>query len=286
MEAKVVTGVSSAGWTVVSLSRTYTTPIPVCTVEYDNDIALLPAVVRMQNVGSTSFEIRLQNPSNQVVATRPVHCLIVEAGKYVMPDGRNIEAKQYKSTVTDHDQSWVGQGQTYLNTYTNPIVLGQVMTSADSRWSVFYSRASTNRVIAPTRNSLRMGKHLGEDTPITRLAETIGYIVMERGHGTSGGIEIESGRTPNAVVGYVETKYNHTFATPFATVPVVTVVSQAGMKGREGSWAVLTGAKTATTMGVAVDEDQTADAERIHPTEEVDYIVLSAAGAIQLTPVV
>jgi hypothetical protein len=100
------------------------------------------------------------------------------------------------------------------------------------------------------------------------------------------GIEIESGRTPNAVVGYVQTKYTHTFATPFAAVPVVTVVSQAGMKDREGSWAVLTGAKTTATLGVAVDEDQTADAERNHLTEEVDYIVFSASGAIQLTPVV
>jgi hypothetical protein len=127
---------------------------------------------------------------------------------------------------------------------------------------------------------------LGEDSPITRSAEVVGFIVMERGHGTSGGIEIESGRTPNAVVGYVQTKYTHTFATPFAAVPVVTVVSQAGMKDREGSWAVLTGAKTTTTLGVAVDEDQTADAERNHLTEEVDYIVFSAAGAIQLTPVV
>jgi hypothetical protein len=282
----VVTGVSSAGWTVVPLLRTYASPIPVCTVEYDAGTALLPAVVRMQNVGATSFEIKLQNPSNQVVAARPVHCVIVEQGKYTTPDGRKVEAQKYSSTVTDHDQSWVGQAQTYLNTYTNPTVIGQVMTFSDSRWSVFYSRASSSRNAAPDRLSLRTGKHLGEDTPITRSAETVGFIVMEKGHGTSGGIEMESGRTPNAVVGYVETQYTHTFATSFAAVPVVTVVSQAGMKGREGSWAVLNGAKTTSTLGVAVDEDQTADAERIHPTEEVDYIVFSAAGAIQLTPAV
>ena len=242
----------------------------------------------MQNVGTTSFEIRLQNPSNQVVDPRQVHCVIVEEGKYTMSDGRKLEARKYSSTVTDHDKSWVGQPQTFGNIYTNPIVLGQVMTYAvDSRWSVFYSRASTNPSTPPSKSAgLRTGKHVGEDTPVSRPAEIVGYIVMERGHSTSGGIEIESGRTGNVVVGYVGTKVSHTFSTPFAATPVVTVVSQAGMKGREGSWAVLTGANTATTLGVAVDEDQNADTERDHPTEEVDYIVFSSTGAIPLTPIV
>jgi hypothetical protein len=283
MESQVITGVSSSSWTMVSLLRTYVAPIPACTVQYDTGLALLPVVVRMQNVGTSTFEIRLQNPSNQVITARDVHCVIVEEGAYTMPDGRKVEAKKYRSTVTDHDQSWVGQAQTYLNRYTNPVVLGQVMTFSDTRWSVFYSRASSNRDTAPNSRSLRTGKHVGEDTPVTRTAETVGYIVMETGHATSGGIEIESGRTPDVVVGYVENKYTQPFTRPFATMPVVTVVSQAGMDGGEGSWAILTGNKTAMYFGVAVDEDQTFDTERIHPNEEVDYIVFSSPGAIQLT---
>jgi hypothetical protein len=92
---------------------------------------------------------------------------------------------------------------------------------------------------------------------------------------------MECGRTPEVVVGYVESKSTHSFATPFNSTPLVTVVSQVGMNDREGSWAVLTGNTTSNYFGVAVDEDQTFDIERIHKPEEVDYIVFSTIGAIQ-----
>jgi hypothetical protein len=284
MESRVVYNVTSSVWTTVLLQGVYVSPIPVCTVQYDTGISLLPAVTRIQNVRSTSFDVRIQNPSNQVLTERIVHCVIVEEGAYNLPDGRKIEARQYKSTVTDHDLGWVGQAQTYLNRYVNPIVLGQVMTYTDVRWSVFYSRAASNRSTPPNAQSLRTGKHLGEDSPITRLAETVGYIVIEKGHATfSTGIEMECGRTAESVVGYVERKYTHSFAVPFTTIPMVTVVSQAGMNGNEGSWALTTGNTTSSYFDVAVDEDQTADAERIHPVEEVDYIAFTSAGVIPLT---
>ena len=63
----------------------------------------------------------------------------------------------------------------------------------------------------------------------------------------------------------------------------MTIVSQVGMNGREGSWAVSTGKTSSTLIGVAVDEDQTFDTERAHPAEEVDYIALTSTGAIRLT---
>ena len=283
MESKVVSGVSSADWTTVPLDQTYVSPIAACSVQYDTGDTLLPAVVRMQNVQSQSFQIRIQNPSNQTLTGRNVHCIIVEEGAYNLPDGRKIEGRKYRSTITDHDLGWRGEGQTYLNRYTNPIVVGQVMTYSDARWSVFYSRGATDPGTPPNAQSLRCGKHLGEDTPITRLAETVGYIVIERGHASYGGTEIEFGRTPVAVIGYVEAKYTMTFATPFVTTPVVTVASQVGTNGREGSWAVLTGNTSSTFMGVSVDEDQTFDTERIHPAEEVDYVAMTSVGVIQLT---
>ena len=185
--------------------------------------------------------------------------------------------------MTDHARGWNGQAQTYLNRYTNPIVVGQVMTYNDIRWSVFYSRGASTPETPPNAQSLRCGKHLGEDRPITRLAETVGYIVIEKGHASYSGAEIEFGRTPVAVVGYVNATYTTTFATPFASTPIVTVASQVGTKGREGSWAVLSGNTSSSYMGVSVDEDQTMDSERSHPAEEVDYIALTSIGVIQLT---
>ena len=283
MESKVIAGVSSSDWTNITLNNNYVSPIVVCTVQYDLGVTLLPAVVRMRNVRSRSFQIMIQNPSNQVLKGRKVHCVIVEEGAYNLPDGRKIESRKYLSTTTYHDQSWNGDTQTYLNRYTNPIVLGQVMTYNDNRWSVFFSRGFANRNAPPNAAGLLCGKHVGEDILITRSAETVGYIVIEKGHATFPGIEMESGRTPKRVGGYVQRKYTSPFEATFKSTPIVTIVSQVGMNGREGSWAVSTGKTSSTLIGVAVDEDQTFDTERAHPAEEVDYIALTSTGAIRLT---
>jgi hypothetical protein len=288
MEFMVVTGVKGldSAWTTVSLSKTYVSPIAVCTVKYNTGEALLPALVRMRNVSPTLFKIRLQNPkSDSLEGDRDVHCVVVEEGSWEMPDGRKIEATQYNSTVTDSKSSWIGEQQTYKNSYSNPVVLGQVMSYNDPKWSVFWSRGS-NRVTAPANRNLFTGKHAGEDDTATRVPETVGYIVIEAGHATSGGIEIETARGPDLPVGYVQRSETYTFITEFSTTPAVAVLSQVAMDGGDGSWAVLAEISSTTSMQVAVDEDQIGNIGRSHTTEELDYAVFSAAGSVPLIPLV
>jgi hypothetical protein len=284
MESMVVVGVSDA-WTDVSLSQAYSSPVAVCTVEYDTDNDLLPALVRMDNVSQNSFKIRLQNPSGESLDSRDVHCVVVEEGAWEMSDGRKIEAKKYLSTLTDYAKStWVGEEQTYTNSYTNPVVLGQVMSYNDPDWSVFWSRGS-NRFEAPSGSTLFTGKHIGEDVDKTRDDETVGYIVIETGHATSNGIEIETARGPDLPIGYVQGEgETYTFDTAFSTTPAVAVLSQVAMDGANGGWAVLALAPSKTSMRVAIDEDQILDEERNHGGEELDYIVFSAAGPVALIP--
>jgi Metallo-peptidase family M12 len=285
LESMKITGVTSAAWKLLTFTKSYVSPIPVCTVMYNQGTSLLPAVVRIQNVGSTSLEIRLQNPSDKALSARDVHCLIMEEGAWKLPDGRKIESKKYSSTVTDRKGSYVGQAQAYQNQYSNPVVLGQVMSYNDAKWSVFWSRSSAGQNTAPTSTSIITGKHVGEDSRTTRVAETIGFIVMETGHAKSDLIEIETGRGPDSFIGYTGKKITYKFKSTFASVPVVAVLSQAAMDDSDGSWAVLTANPTTTTVGISVDEDQRSDTERSHSTEEVNYAVFSAAGAIQLTKV-
>jgi hypothetical protein len=282
METKVVTGVSSSAWTTVSLLNTYVSPINVCSVQYNSGTTLVAAVVRMQNVGTTSFQIRLQNPVNVTTGARNVHCVVVEKGSWRLPDGRKIEANKYSSTVTDRKGAWQGQPQTYVNSYAAPpVVLGQVMSFNDPKWSVFWCRGS-NQSSPPSATQLFTGKHVGEDLTIARVNETVGYIVIEAGHKTSGGIEIETSRGADIALGYVQGSYTYTFTTPFITTPVVAVLSQVAMDNSDGSWAVLKVNPTKTSMRVAVDEDDILDSERNHPNEQLDYAVFSAAGSIQL----
>ena len=53
------------------------------------------------------------------------------------------------------------------------------------------------------------------------------------------------------------------------------IASQAAMDGGDGGWAVLYGNNPVTnnSLTFAIDEDQVADAERSHTTEQVGYIV-------------
>lgn len=285
MESLKRTGVTSSAWTTVVLTKAYISPIPVCSVKYDTGTSLLPAIVRVQNVRPTSFDIRLQNPSDATLSGRDVHCVVVEEGAWKMPDGRFIEAKKYSSTVTDNAASWVGQTQAYTNRYSKPVVLGQVMSYNDARWSVFWSRASSGRDIAPTTTSIVTGKQVGEDRTTTRAAETVGFIVIESGHTRSTAMEVEAGRGSDSIVGYVNKKVTYKFTTAFATTPVVAVVCQAAQDSIDGSWAVLSSNPTTKSMILNVDEDQILDTERTHSTEEVNYAVFAVAGGIQLTKV-
>ena len=285
MESLKITGVTSSTWKLITLSKMYVSPVPVCTVMYDQGTSLRPAVVRMQNVGATSFEIRLQNPSELALTGRDVHCVVVEEGAWKLPDGRLIESQKYSSTVTDRKGSYNGQSQVYRNKYTKPVVLGQVMSYNDAMWSVFWSRSSSGQNSAPTSTSIITGKHVGEDSRTTRLAEAVGFIVIESGHLKSNNIEIETGRGPDSFVGYTENKGIFNFNSRFGTTPVVAVLSQAAMDDSDGSWAVLTSNPSTTSVGVSVDEDQLADTERKHNTEEVNYAVFSSVGAIQLTKI-
>lgn len=200
-------------------------------------------VVRMQGVTSSSFEIRLQVPGNPAApdTSKRVHCLVVEEGAYTMPERRKIEAKSYSSTITDRRGNWVGQPKSYEQeqSYTQLIVVGQVMTFNDPNWSVFWSRGSS-RTAPPSSGALHMGKHVGEDTNTARAAETVGFIVMEAGNGVTP-FQYQaklSGDTVRGIGNSNSYSVAYEMAEPFGAAPEVIVVSLAGMDGNDGGWAV------------------------------------------------
>jgi hypothetical protein len=272
-------------WTIVSLSDTYVSPIAVCTVVYAG-ADLIPAVVRMKDVGPQSFQIRLQNPKGDALQARDVHCVVVEQGSWKMPDGRKIEANKYVSTITDRSPSYIGEAQSCAYVCSTPfIVLGQVMSYNDPQWSVFWSRGQNQRT-PPNGSNWFTGKHVGQDTSHSRIDEVVGYIVIEEGHAVSEGIEIETARGLSIVGGYIQTTAVYNFQKAFSTTPAVAVLSQVAMNGPDGSWAVSATSFSVDSMNVAVDEDRILDEERFHVRERVDYIVFSTAGPVTLSSLI
>jgi arylsulfatase A-like enzyme len=263
----VTTG--DAGMTV-TLDNTYASPVVVCSANYTNNT--IPVVTRVSAVTSTSFDVRLQNPSGSAVAAEMVSCLVVEAGVHSV-DGVSFEAWTYLSTITDNSGSWVGEAQSYGQSYTSPVVLGQVMSENDAAWSVFWARGGASGD-PPTASTLYAGKTIAEDSG-TRADETIGVIVFEAGHGTVAGVEYEAAVGGNSVQGIDDgPPYTYTFSTAFLAAPPVAVVSQAGMNGPNGGWAQTHGSPLATTteLSLSIDEDQIGDTERAHIAEEVAYV--------------
>jgi hypothetical protein len=276
--AKMEAGSVTIGGTAVTvnLTNTYVSPVVVCSVQYNNNTT--PVVTRITSVTSTSFDLYLQNPSGGAVATENVSCVVVEEGTWTI-DGVNIEAQTYLSTVTDENNSWVGEAQTYGQTYTNPVVIGQVMSDNDPMWSVFWCQG-TARGNPPIATALKTGKTVCEDTDTTRANETVGFIVFEAGHGTIGGVAFEALVGADTVRGVTDTPpYTYTFNTSFGSAPTVAVTTMAGVDGGNGGWSYTHGPTmaTTTTLYLSIDEDQVGDSERNHTTEQVGYVVFESA---------
>lgn len=285
--------VSTDAWTTVTLNQDYGNEmVVVCTPNYDKyDTG--PAVVRVRNAADTSFEVGLARPWFGALPgdhwSAYVHCMVVRAGVYTEAEhGVKMEAVRLDNFASkDSRGSWSGEPQNYANSYTNPVVVGQVTSPetgtppsncppannyiCDSDWSVFWNRGSS-RSNPPVAGALYVGRHTGED-PNPRPAETLAYVVIEAGSGTMEGIGYAAGLGSDTVRGVDNAPpYSYTHGLTSASTAIL---SQAGMDGGDGGWAILYGSApvTASRISIAIDEDWYWDSERRHTTEQVGYIV-------------
>jgi hypothetical protein len=214
-----------------------------------------------------------------------VHWMVVEEGVYNLADhGVKMEAVKLTSDLTDRKGSWTGINRPYAQDYTNPVVVGQVMSlnSYDTTfgfdlWSVFWCRGTSVRN-PPSTNSLWIGKHAGED-PRSRAEELLGYVVFESGSGQIGPIHYTAALGADSIRG-VDDSPPYTYAVSNISDPstAVAILGQAAMDGGNGSWAILYGDNPVKVdeLAIAVDEDQAWDGERKHTSEQVGYILFEA----------
>jgi hypothetical protein len=153
-----------------------------------------------------------------------------------------------------------------------------VMTTNDSRWSVFWSHGTGPDPRREAANSaIFVGKSIGEDPATDRADETLGFMVFEAGSGTASGVPYTIGLGTQTIWGYTNNPRggDYTFTPAFAATPKIAVVTQAGMDGGDGSWALLRGVSpfTTTTLNLLVDEDQMLDSERWAVEHQVGYAV-------------
>ena len=264
-------------WQVVTLPFTYenmvVVAVPVYTVEQS------PAVTRIRNASGNSFEVRVQNPSGEELKGYGIHYIVVEAGVYTFEEhGIQMEAAVVGSDVVDSAGGWNGQLIGYENDYAAPVILGQVMSFDDERWSVFWARGLL--VSLPPGEFAFVGRHVGEDSDLERLPEDIGYIILETGSGSTGNYvyQVFTGEdSVEGVEGNAPYQYQHELEEG-----QVAILSAAGMDGANGGWPVLWSETGLADGGVqlAFDEDQLFDEERLHTTEQVAVLVLESTQII------
>ena len=280
-EVGIVDAVGSS-WQTVTLENTYTSMVVVASPVLASS-SNLPAVTRVRNATGNSFQLKVQNPSDQSLSNYKVHYLVVEEGVYTQGgNGITMEAVKYNSTLTAENNNWQSETRSYQNSYTNPVVLGQVMTANDADWSVFW--AMGNAVAnPPSASNLGVGKNVAEDSDNTRNNETIGYIVLESGTGLLSGIPFTAALGADIVLGPDNSSTGYNYSISGLTNPTTAIVSAAAMDGGNGGWPVLFGANPVSTSGLVTvfDEDQIADTERNHTSEQVAYIAFETASAPQ-----
>ncbi len=264
-----------AAWQTVTLPHTYASMVVVATVDYGGNN--VPMVARVNNASGDSFDVRVERPNGGAVpAGVKVHYLVVEEGVYTQADdGIKMEAIRFNSTVTDRRDAWYGQFRSYNNSYTNPVVVGQVMTANDADWSVFWAHGSS-RSSQPSASNLYVGKHVAEDSDTTRANEEIGYVVIETGSGSIPGYNFQAAVGSDTVRSSSNNSNGYSYAlNNVLTSPTTAIVSSAAMDGNDGAWPVLYGSDplTASALNLIVDEDQIRDSERSHTTEQVAYLV-------------
>jgi hypothetical protein len=200
-------------------------------------------------------------------------------------DGMTFEAVKVVANETDDNDSWMGQFEPYAYTYANPVVIGQVMTENDAKWSAFWA-SNGKRFDAPDSRRMVVGKHVGEDPDTTRAPETLGYMVFEAGRASVGALTIEAGITPDIVDGVTELA--SLWVEPVVSESGTAVVSLGSMDGSDGGWAVHYGGGPfeGGTLAVAVDEDQLQDDERRKNSEQVAYVIVDGFEPPPSPPVV
>ena len=273
-EQGVISGVSDF-WLTIPLTYTYTEMVVVAIVKYPNN-TVAPVVTRIRNAAGSSFDLMLQNPSDASLGSYEVHYMVAEAGVYNMSaHGIKMEAVRATSLITARKGSWQREGRTYQQSYASPVVLGQVMSYNDAKWSVFWASEQADRRNPPSATSLAAGKHVGADVVTTRANETIGYMVFEAGNGLVNGIGYEAGVGIDAIKGVQNSASGYKYPLSGMSWAGSAILSTAGADVGDGGWPVLMGNNplTSSQLTLSIDEDQIADTERKHGTEQVAYIV-------------
>lgn len=222
-----------------------------------------PVTVRIRNIDSQGFEIRLQEWDYQdgTHEAETVNYLVIEKGVYTLDDGSKLEAGTFTGRNTF---AQVDLQQTYA---VAPVILTQVASTNKAE-------AVTGRVRNTNGNSFEFRLQEMELTENMHAPETIGYLAWQPGKGETSGFRYEIGVSGKDVT---QNWFDLAFQPAFPDQPAFL----AGMQTFAGSDTATVRNKevSAAAAKVKVEEEQSYDAEVRHNKEVIGYLVIGTATA-------
>ncbi|MEC8554359.1 MAG: Ig-like domain-containing protein [Planctomycetota bacterium] len=219
-------------------------------------------VVRVQNITSNSFQIRFQEwdyrDGNHT--TENIGYLVVEAGTHTLADGTQIVAD--KVDLTNETFQTVTFGSSFSSA---PLVIAQVQTVNDSA-------AVVERLRNINGDNFQMQMQEEEAADGIHATESVGYVAIDLGTGTSGDVFM------NAVVSGDTVTHRDTTINFGSIGGSSSPVILSDMQKRDGrdTATVRHRAQTSTSVTVFIEEEASRDRELRHTTEVVGVLALES----------
>ena len=247
-------------WQTVTFDGAYTNPVVVAnTATYNGSHQ---STVRIRNVSSTGFEIRIQEwdylDGSHTVET--VGYLVMESGSHFLDDGRMIIAGQMDTDSTQ------------FTDYLFPEAFVEAPVVMLSVNSFNESDAVTLRIRNIDTDGFQYKLQEQEVNDQTHAGEQVAYIAWEPSQGILDGIgAYEVGHTKDSM----KAKFAAiSFAQTFNQTPIL----MANMQSTDGGDTAVLRWQNKDSLGVEVkvEEEKSRDTETSHTTETVGYMVFSA----------
>jgi hypothetical protein len=218
-----------------------------------------PAVVRIQNVNSTGFDIRVQEWSylDGWHADEVVGYVVMEHGSYTLADGTLIEAGSFETDMT---------GSYDLLPFNMPFNTAPVVLAAASTFNG--PDPVSTRVHNIDTQGFEFGMQEEENFLPEHPIETISYIAWEPSAGTFNGLTFEVNTAQNVTDAWTHIQ----FGVPFTASPVflASIWTSNDVDTATLRWQN----KDFSGVEVKVEEERSLDNETSHATEVVGYIAI------------
>ncbi len=259
----------------VTLSQSYSNPVVLA--QPASFAGADPVVVRISNVQTNQFDVRLVEPSNlngTHGVGESVGYIVLEAGSYLLSDGTRVEVGNVATAATVGKMisplSW--ETVDFVSPFkTTPVVMSQVQTLAGTTEGYLSTRQN-----AVSTTSFDVAMEPEEATEAAHGTQTVGFLAMEPGMGTWGGQAYEA-RTSG--VQFTETFSALHFGQVFAKPPLF-VGSMNSFHGYDNSHLRYQNLGVGS-IDLKIEEDTTRDTEILHAApESVSYLAVADEGPL------